>query len=170
MLTLLWRFKPEVVMLFIRAWHRLRIKAQLFSGSVSSERTSCTAPCVYAPKVRTDSNSDLAAVFNLNTKGDFCFICWDWKHFGGICAFVWICGLLLFTHLKLALGLRFLLVCRTAECVCREQGVDKRLLNAGDRCSGEVQTPHSGWERGVFVAKLWLLEWCDNFCNEEDVF
>lgn len=144
-----------MVVLFIRAWHGLRIKAQLFSGSVSSERTSPIAPCSHAPNVRTDPQSDSTAVILLPRNFSASFI-WISLYVRGVCAFVWIWkGGIWFYALSTWLLVSALLVCWTPECVCGEQGVDKRHLNGGGKCSRGARTPRSGWELAVFVAKLW---------------
>lgn len=143
-------------MFFARTWRQWRIKALLFSGSVSSERSSSSAPCSYAPKVGTASPSDSSAVTLLSREISFFY------SFGFLNISVEFTlmfgsakGDLIFTHFKLAPRLHFLLVCWTPWSVCGEQGVDKRRLSGGGKCSGGVQTPRSGCEWGVFVAKPW---------------
>lgn len=164
------KVQPEVTMLFILSWHRLSIKALLFSGSVSSERSSSSAPCFYAPKVRTDLHSDSTAATLPPKEISVLFVWISNISAESALLFGSVKGESDFTHFKLAPRLRFLLICRTPECVCGEQGVDKRLLNGGGKCSRGVQTPRSGWEWGVFVAELWRWSCVTNSAMRKTYF
>lgn len=173
-MPLFWKRQPEVAVLFIRAWHRLRIKALLFSGSVSSERSSSSAPCFLRTKSPLGSSFWLVSS-NPVFKRRFLFYSFGFHNISPESALLFgsVKGESYFTHFKLAPRLRSLAhLLNSRVCVCGEQGVDKRLLNGGGKCSRGVRTPRSGWEWGVFVAKLvalgvvWqILQWGRRILN-----
>lgn len=87
MTLLFWKCKQETPTSFVLTWLPLRIKALLFSGLVSSERSSSSALCFYASKVRT-------RIFTQTRQLRYCqrrFCCiiirWDCRYFGETCAF-----------------------------------------------------------------------------------
>lgn len=138
-----WKRTPEIAMLFILTWHRLRIKALLVSGSVSSDRCSFSAPCFYAPKVRSDPSLRLGSAVKPNHHRRFLFhslglkiLPWNLRS----CLDLWLTAkfgicFVFFTHLKLA-HVRLSSAPRLQNswvCLWRtgEGWVDKGLLNGG---------------------------------------
>lgn len=144
----------------------------LFSGSVSSERSSSSAPCL----LRTNSPLGFSPWFvssNLVFKRRFLFYSFGFHYILPESALLFgpVKGESYFTHFKLAPRLRSLAhLLNSRVCVCGEQGVDKRLLNGGGKCSRGVRTPRSGWEWGVFVAKLWRWSCVTNSAMRKTYF
>ena len=154
-------------------WHRFRIKTLLFSGSVSSERSSSSAPSF----LRTESplGSPLSPQQRACPllRNVFSFIHLDFtlssrSLFGSVNRGIWFFVVVVVVVRTLS----WLLVC-AAELrnVFAESGGGWQIavffffffLNGGGTCSGGVRAPRSGWESGAFVAKLWRWS-CVHVC------